>query len=68
MLANLVVKLFRSHTSFSEHRRIEGTGQFIMQAAISAGFLSRPVERLHSQPGGQKTAAAGRSGKRPIRG
>jgi len=38
MLANLVFKLFRSHTSFSGHPRIEGTGQVILQAAIFADF------------------------------
>jgi len=29
-----VFQLFKSHTSFSRHPRIEGTGQVIMQAAI----------------------------------
>ena len=44
-----VFQLFKSHTSFSGHPRIEGTGQVIMQAAIFAHFSSRPVQRLHSQ-------------------
>ena len=34
-----IVKLFKSHTSFSGHPRIEGTGQVIVQAAIFAGLL-----------------------------
>jgi hypothetical protein len=63
-----VVKLFKLHTSFSGHLRIEDTGRVIIQAAIFAEFSSRPVQRLHSQPGGQQTLAAGRSSKRPIRG
>jgi hypothetical protein len=33
-----VFQLFKSHTSFSRNRRIEGTGQAIMQAAIFADF------------------------------
>jgi hypothetical protein len=33
-----VFQLFKSHTSFSGHPRIEGTGQIIMQAAIFARF------------------------------
>jgi hypothetical protein len=33
-----VFQLFKSHTSFSGHPRIEGTGQVIMQAAIFADF------------------------------
>jgi hypothetical protein len=37
--ANLLSK---SHTPFSGHRRIERTGQVIMQAAIFAVFSSRP--------------------------
>ncbi len=37
-----VFQLFKSHTSFSVHHRIEGTGQAIVQAANFAGFSSRP--------------------------
>jgi hypothetical protein len=37
-----VFQLFKSHTSFSELRRIEGTGHVNMQAAIFAGSSSRP--------------------------
>jgi hypothetical protein len=37
-----VFQLFKLHTSFSGHPRIESTGQVIMQAAIFARFLSRP--------------------------
>jgi len=35
-----VFKLLKSHTSFSRHPRIEGTGQVIMQAAIFVGFIA----------------------------
>jgi len=62
-----VFQLFKSHTSFSGHPRIEGTCQVIMQAAIFAHFQARPVQRLHPQHGGQQTLAARRSGERPIR-
>jgi hypothetical protein len=41
-----VFQLFKSHTSFSGHLRIEGTGQVIMQAAIFAGFQRGPLAGL----------------------
>ncbi len=60
-----VFQLFKSHTSFSGHPRIEGTCQVIMQAAIFARFSSRPsgvgFNRCHRLPNRPPKGA-----KRPV--
>jgi hypothetical protein len=52
-----VFQLFKSHTSFLGHPRIESTGQVIMQAAMFAGFHHGPLAR----PSRFKNASAPRT-------
>jgi hypothetical protein len=53
-----VFQLFKSHTSFPEHRRIKGTGQVIMQAAMFDNFYAASNKRAICF-GSQKTTNAG---------